>query len=77
MINIRNLDFRGDSADLNNTATSFGFFKTLVDGLNHIEFEKPGYSPTYFDAHITSLHFYHNMAFIYKGLNAEKSYGTR
>ena len=77
MINIRNLDFRGDSADLNNTATSFGFFKTLVDGLNHMEFENPGYSPTYFDAHITSLHFFHNLAFIYKGLNAEKSYGTR
>ena len=69
--------YGGDSVNLNNIATSFGFFKTLVDGLNHIEFEKPGYAPTYFDAHITSLHFYHNMAFIYKGLNAEKSYGTR
>ena len=69
--------YGGDSMNLNNTATSMGFFKTLVDGLNHIEFEKSGYAPTYFDAHITSLHFYHNMAFIYKGLNSEKSYGTR
>jgi demethylmacrocin O-methyltransferase len=69
--------YGGDSVNLNNTATSMGFFKTLVDGINYIEFERPGYSPTYFDAHITSIHFYHNMAFIYKGHNSEKSYGTR
>ncbi|MFA5158919.1 MAG: class I SAM-dependent methyltransferase [Candidatus Omnitrophota bacterium] len=69
--------YGGDSVNLNNTATSMGFFKSHVDGLNYIEFEKQGYSPTYFDTHITSVHFYHNMAFICKGLNAEKSYGTR
>lgn len=69
--------YGGDSANLNNTATSMGFFKSLVDSLNYVEFERPGYVPTYFDAHITAIHFYHNMAFIYKNENVENSYGTR
>jgi len=69
--------YGGDSANLDNTATSMGFFKSLVDSLNYIEFDKPGYAPTYYDTHITSIHFYHNMAFIYKNPNVEKSYGTR
>ena len=70
-------NYGGDSTNLNNPATSMGFFKALVDGINHVEFERPGYSPTYFDANITSIHFYHNMAFIFKGHNKELSYGTR
>jgi len=31
------------------------------------------YIPTYFDKNITSIHFYHNLAFIYKGINNETS----
>lgn len=53
--------------------TSMGFFKSLVDGLNYEEFNKPGYQPSYFDAHITSITFYHNMVFIQKGDNNEGS----
>ena len=49
------------------------FFKSLVDGLNHKEFIIPGYKPTYYDQHIISIHFYHNLIFIYKGLNDEPS----
>ncbi|MCA1991715.1 MAG: hypothetical protein LDL41_06670, partial [Coleofasciculus sp. S288] len=41
--------------------------------LNHQEFLKPGYSPSYFDKHIVALHFYHNLVFVYKGNNNEKS----
>ena len=69
--------FGGDSANLNNSATSVGFFKGLVDGLNHVEFDKPAYAPSYYDQNITAIHFYHNLIFIYKGKNLEKSYGTR
>ena len=63
----------GDCDNLNNTETTMGFFKTLLDGLNHSEFIIPGYKPTYFDLNIKSIHFYHNMVFIYKGANTEKS----
>lgn len=59
----------GDSIDLNNEKTAMGYFKTLVNGLNYPELVKPGYEPTYLDKNITSLHFYHNLAFIYKGDN--------
>lgn len=52
--------------------TSMGLFKKLLDGLNYMEFEGE-YEPTYFDRHIVSMHFYHNLVFIYKGLNNEPS----
>ena len=53
--------------------TSMNFLKTLVDGLNYEEFASDDYSPTYFDKNITSIHFYHNLVFIYKGDNREGS----
>lgn len=59
----------GDSKDFNNPNTAMSFFRGLVDGLNYKEFVIPGYKPTYFDKHIISMHFYHNMVFIYKGEN--------
>lgn len=49
------------------------YFKSLIDCLNHQEFVKRDYLPTYFDQHIVSVHFYHNLIFIYKGLNNEES----
>jgi hypothetical protein len=61
--------FGGTSQEMNNLSTSMGYFKKLVDGINHTEFDAPGYTPTYFDTHITSIHFYHNLIFIYKGRN--------
>jgi demethylmacrocin O-methyltransferase len=65
--------YGGDSENLNNSGTIIGFFKSLVDGLNHAEFVKPNYEPRYFDEHIVSLHFYHNLVVIYKGANNEGS----
>lgn len=53
--------------------TSMNFLKPLVDGLNYEEFMVDGYTPTYFDENITSIHFYHNLVFIYKGKNNEGS----
>jgi len=49
------------------------FFKSLIDGLNYEEFTLDEYVPTYFDRHIVAMHFYHNLVFIYKGLNNEGS----
>jgi len=65
--------YGGSSDDLKNAATSMGMLKGLVDGLNHVEYIKPGFVPSYADKHITSLHFYHNLAFVYKGINDEPS----
>jgi demethylmacrocin O-methyltransferase len=66
-------DFGGDSDDLNNPATTMNFFKSLTDSLNHQEFIRPGYKPGYFEQKIISMHFYHNLIFIYKGNNDEMS----
>lgn len=63
----------GDSINLNNPKTSMNFFKSFTDCLNYEEFDKPRYVPTYFDKHILSLHFYHNLIFVYKGINNEGS----
>jgi hypothetical protein len=61
------------STDLTAPHTSMNFLKSLVDGLNYEEFVADDYTPTYFDRHIVAIHFYHNLAFIYKGLNNEGS----
>lgn len=66
-------DVGGDGENFNNPETTMGFFKGLADGLNYSEFLKPGYQPTYFDKNIVSVHFYHNLIFVYKGHNDEKS----
>jgi len=65
--------FGGDSYDLNNPNTILGFLKTLLDSLNYEEIARKDYNPSYFDKNIVSLHFYHNLAFIYKGRNEEGS----
>ena len=53
--------------------TMMEYFKGLADGLNHAEYLEPGYTLTYYDRHIVSMHFYHNLLFIYKGRNDEGS----
>lgn len=65
--------FGGSSEALNDPTTTMGYFKRLVDGLNHAEFIKPGYHPSDFDQLITAIHFYHNLIFILKGDNTEGS----
>ena len=49
------------------------YFKNLADSLNYMEFMKAGYEPTYFDKNIIAIHFYHNLIFIFKGVNDEES----
>jgi len=66
-------DFGGQSQDLVNSLTSMNFLKSLTDSLNHKEIIQPGYQPNYFDRKITSIHFYHNLVFVYKGDNSEES----
>ena len=63
----------GGSTDRSAPHTSMNFLKALVDGLNHEEFLDPEYVPTYFDRHIVAMHFYHNLVFVYKGLQNEGS----
>jgi hypothetical protein len=63
----------GGSDDLLTASTSMCFLKSLVDGLNHEEYVKPGYIPTYYDENITAMHFYHNLVFLQKGRNKEGS----
>jgi demethylmacrocin O-methyltransferase len=63
----------GDSYDLGNPNTIMNFLKRLTDGLNYEEIARKDYRKTYFDQNIISLHFYHNLVFIYKGRNEEGS----
>ena len=53
--------------------TTMGLFKRLADGLNHAEWIRPGYEPTFLDRNVRSLHVYHNMVFVYRGRNDEES----
>lgn len=66
-------DYGGDSKDLNNPKTMMNYFKSLTDKLNNQEFIIPNYEQNFFDKKIVSMHFYHNLIFIYKGNNDEKS----
>ncbi|MBN3583032.1 class I SAM-dependent methyltransferase [Algoriphagus aestuarii] len=66
-------EFGGKVNDLNDPKTINGYFKRYVDLLNYQEFPIPNYKPDYYSQHIVSIHFYHNMIFIYKGLNDEPS----
>jgi hypothetical protein len=66
-------EFGGDSQDLNNPATIMSFFKSLTDALNNKEFRISDYQQNYYDKKIVSMHFYHNLIFIYKGNNVEES----
>lgn len=65
--------FGGSSSDFNSRSTSVGYFKALVDGLNYREIPREQYEPSVFDKEISSIHFYHNMIFVYKGDNSEES----
>ena len=65
--------YGGDSSDLGKEGTAMNYFRNLIHGLNHKEFLLPGYEASYYDKHIISIHFYHNILFIYKGNNNEES----
>ena len=59
--------FGGNWENLDVRTTTMGMVKTLVDGINYKYI--PNRAPTYFDENIASIHFYPNIAFIFKGKN--------
>lgn len=61
--------YQGSNRDFDSTRTSVGFLKSLVDGLNHQEYQRG--IPSYTDQHVVGLHLYHNLAFVTKGVNDE------
>ncbi len=65
--------FGGSSKDLEKSGTAMNFFKSLADGINYSEFIIENYKPTYLDKNVISIHFYHNMVFVYKSENKESS----
>ncbi len=69
-------DYGGQVEDRNNPTSIMGFFKSLVDGLNHSEFKNKDYQPTYYDLNVASIHFYHNLVFVYKGESKIMSNGN-
>ncbi|HEY7717823.1 MAG TPA: class I SAM-dependent methyltransferase [Pedococcus sp.] len=62
------------SEDRDSPDTSMGLLKRLVDGLNYEEFLDEDYEPTYADRHVVAAHFFHNLAILQKGVNAEGTY---
>ena len=66
-------DYGGDSENPDNPLTLMNYFKKLTDCLNHQEFVKSVYAPSYFDKNIYSIQFYHNLIFIFKEPNNETS----
>lgn len=61
--------FGGKADVFDDPATSVGFLKQLVDGLNHEDIEGRRPRPT--DTTIGGLHFYHNLCFIEKATNLD------
>jgi hypothetical protein len=66
-------EFGGDNSNLNNPDTTMNFFKSLTDSINYQEIDNSHSSLSFLGRHIISMHFYHNLIFIYKGQNDEKS----
>lgn len=63
----------GGSLEVEAPHTSMGLFKRLADGVNHAERVQPGYTPSFFDLNVASVHFYHNLVFVYRGRNDDES----
>lgn len=66
-------EYGGNSKNIESSKNAINFFRGLVHGLNFQEMLIEDYQPSYFDLNITSIHFYHNLIFIYKGENDESS----
>ena len=61
-------EYGGSSDNLNRMDTTMGFFKSLTDGLNHDDLKKEKYEPSYYDRHISAVHFYRNLVIVRKGI---------
>jgi demethylmacrocin O-methyltransferase len=70
-------DYGGNSKNLNNPQTAMNYLKSLTDCLNYQEILDENYNESYFDKKIITIHFYHNLVFIHKGDNNEKSNWVR
>lgn len=66
-------EFGGDERDRVGTHTAMGYFKSLVDGLNHEEIRDHSRASGQFDRSIRSIHFHHNLVVVCKGRNEEGS----
>jgi hypothetical protein len=58
---------------IGNPHNSMEFFKGLVDSLNHVEYPLTNYESDYFDRNIVEIAFFHNLIFLRKGNNDEKT----
>lgn len=67
----------GGSDDLNASFTSMALVKSLLDDLNWEEFTAVEREPSYVQSHMVALHAYHNLVFLEKGENNEKSVDGR
>lgn len=66
--------FNGADEDLADLRYTVGFLKNLVDGLHYEEFLRTEARESQStDQHIRGIHFYHNLCFLQKGVNAEGS----
>jgi hypothetical protein len=59
-------DMGGNSKQINNVDTTMNYFKTLVDALNHKEFDKTLLKSNINIECVKSIHFYHNLIFVFK-----------
>lgn len=65
--------FGGSAQRLSDVDTTMGYFKALLDGLNHSEIHPDDFTPTGFERQIAGLHFFHNLIFVQKAVNDEGS----
>lgn len=65
--------YGGQWPERNSPETIVGYFKSLVDGLNHAEFPVEVYEPDFLERNIFSISFFHNLIFIRKGPNLKPS----
>ena len=58
-------EYGGDDKNLDNPNTMMNYFKCLTDCMNFIEFNNDEYRLYRFKDQVASIHFYHNIIFIY------------
>ena len=68
--------FGGNSHYFGVNGTCMSYFKQLMDKIHYEEILNPNYKPDYFALNVIGLQVYHNLAFIFKGKNAEGSNGV-
>lgn len=69
--------YGGDSHDLNNPRTTMNFLKSFPDMINFREYKNPTLHSSAIESQIHSIHFYHNLVFIHKKEDNEKSSNFR